>query len=656
MKKLTTLLWGLVLIAAVSCSSGSAPEKGGPADPTASNNGASANKDDYPVYFDAKAAADPSVTAEQGGYGFTGEGWETNTKFDLMSDPRAVKGGQFLQATTSYPATFRYSGLNGSTTTNFFMNSLVYETLLELSPTTLESMPALATHWQILPDKRTFRFRIDPNARWSDGEPVTSEDVIATWKLETDKGIQDPLHNTLFGEFEQPVAESKYIVSVKSKEPKWLNFLQFSQSMMIYPAHILKGIDGAAFIRDWNFKMLPGTGPYIVNTSDIEKEKGKGFTLTRRPDYWGINTRRQIGKNNFDQIKFVIVRDENLEYEMLKKGDLDNFVVSRAQMWVQELNYDTIQRGLLQKRKVYNHQPQAISGIAFNTRREPFNDVRVRKALQYLFNRDQMLEKLMFSQYEPMNSHFPGSIYENPDNEKVHYDPQKAIALLAEAGWKDRDSQGRLTKNGKPLTLELLHYAPTYEKFFTVFQEDLRKVGIGLNLRYATAETVFQLKDQQKFDMICMFYGGGSPWPLPKQFYHSSQDIITGDNLTGFHTKELDDLVDAYDKEFDLQKRVALMRKLDAIVTGETHWILFWHANYYRYLYWNKFGQPAGYTSRIAERDAYDPAVYWWVDPAKAQKLEEARKDPSIKLDVGDSEVRYWLDFAKLEEQAPAGK
>jgi microcin C transport system substrate-binding protein len=648
------LLSLIATLLTVGCSS-SAPPAGNPSDiPAEAPTNVSMNKDDYPVFVDPDAGADPSVPAELGGKGFTGEGWETNTSYDLLSDPRAVKGGQFVQATSSFPATFRYTGVNGSTVTNYVINSLVYETLLELNPTTLESMPALATHWQILPDKMTFRFRIDPNARWSDGQPVVAEDVVATWKLETDKNIQDPFHNALYGEFEQPVAESKYIVRVKSKQPKWLNFLQFSQSMMIYPAHILKNVDGAAFIRDWNFKMMPGSGPYVVNESDIEK--GKSFTLRRRPDYWGAKIRRNVGKFNFDQLRFVIVRDDNLEYEMVKRGDLDNFIVSRAQMWVQELEYDTIQRGLLQKRKVYNHQPQAIGGFAFNTRREPFNDIRVRKALYYLFNRDLMLEKMMFSQYEPMNSHFPGSIYENPNNEKVHYNPQKAVQLLAEAGWKDRDSQGRLTKNGKPLTLELLHYAPTYGRFFTVFQEDLRKVGIALNLREVTAETAFQLKDQQKFDMICMFYGGGSPWPVPRQFYHSSQDVIGGDNLTGFRSPKLDELVEQYDREFDLQKRIALMRELDTIVSAESHWILLWHSNYSRYLYWNKFGQPPGYTSRILEREVYDPIVYWWVDPAKARRLEEARRDSSIKLDVGASEVKYWLDYAKLEEQAAPAK
>jgi microcin C transport system substrate-binding protein len=635
----------------VGCSGGSGPDAGGgTSSPVAGNSDASLKKDDYPVFPNADAGADPAVPAEQGGKGFAGDGWETNTGFDLLGDPRAVKGGLYRESITSFPATLRYVGLNGSTVTNFVTNSLIYETLLELNPTTLEPMPALATHWQIQPDKMTFRFRIDPNAKFSDGQPVTAEDVVASWKLFTDKSIQDPLKNTIYNEFEQPVAESKYLVRVKSKEPKWLNFIQFSQSLLIFPAHVLKGMDGAAFIKDWNFKMLPGTGPYMIRETDVQK--GQSLSVRRRPDYWAAKSRRMVGRGNFDEIKLMVVRDDNLEYEMIKRGDVDNYVVLRAQRWIEELNFEDIQRGLLQKRKIFNHQPQSIGGIAFNTRRAPFNDIRVRTAIAHLFNRELLLEKMMFSQYDPMDSHFPGSIYENPKNEKMKYNPQKAIELLKEAGWSNRDSSGRLAKGGQPLTLELLHYAPTYNRFFTVFQEDLRKVGITLNLREVTPETAFQLKDDQNFDLICMFYGGGSPFPLPKQFYHSSQDVKAGDNLTGFRMPRADAIVEEYDREFDLQKRIALLRELDGLVTAERHWILFWTASYNRYLFWNKFGYPDWYTSRIGERDRYDPLFYWWIDPEKERRLEEARRDPSIKLEVGPTDITYWKDFAKREEQA----
>ena len=228
----------MVTISLLLCSCGGgdmAPGSGGPSEPAASNNSASANKDDYPVFPDADAGADPAVSAEQGGKGFTGEGWETNTAFDLIGDPRAVKGGRLRDATTDFPTTLRYWGPNvsiwnydasHSRPTNF------WSVFIRQRSSTCQ---ALATHWQISPDKRTFRFRIDPNARLSDGEPVTSVDVIASWKLGTDTGLQDPVQNAMFSKFEQPVAESKYIVSVKAKTVDWQNLLYFGNCPVYLP-------------------------------------------------------------------------------------------------------------------------------------------------------------------------------------------------------------------------------------------------------------------------------------------------------------------------------------------------------------------------------------------------------------------------------------
>src|SRR6185436_10417111 len=173
-----------------------------------------------------------------------------------------------------------------------------YETLLGLHPTTLEYIPGLATHWQISADKKTFRFRINPNARFSDGMPVTSEDVIASWRLGTDTGLQDPVQNSLFTEFQQPVAESKYIVSVTAKSAKWQNFRYFANNLFIYPAHALKGVDGAKYIKEFNSKMLPGTGPYTITEADVDK--GKSLTIRHRKDYWAEKARRNVGLNNFD--------------------------------------------------------------------------------------------------------------------------------------------------------------------------------------------------------------------------------------------------------------------------------------------------------------------------------------------------------------------
>jgi microcin C transport system substrate-binding protein len=617
----------------------------GPSDPSApvaSNNSASANKDDYPVFPDADAGADPSVPAELGGKGFKGEGWETNTSFDLIGDPKAVKGGVLRNATTDFPTTLRYWGPNISTW-NLMLHNLSYEFLVGLHPTTLDYIPALATHWQISPDKRTFRFRIDPNARWSDGVPVTSEDVIASWKLGTDPGLQDPGQSAMFSEFEKPVAESKYIVSVKAKSVRWQNLLYFGNGLFIYPAHILKDLDGAKYIKEYNSKMLPGTGPYTVSEKDVEK--GKVITIRRRKDYWAEKGRRNIGLNNFDEIRTVVVRDRNLEFEQFKKGDLDYYIVNRASMWTQELDYENIKRGLNQKRKIYNNNPNGVQGIVLNTRREPFNDIRVRKALRHLFNRESLIEKLMANQYVPMDSIYPGSIYENPNNEKIRYDPQKAVQLLAEAGWKDRDSSGRLVKNGKPFIFEIIYDSQAAQRLLTPFQEELRKVGITVNLRLITFESRLKLLDEQTFDATDAAYSA-SVFPSPELVWHSKlADQKNSLNVTGFKNARADEIMDAYGKSFDLKERVKLLQELDGIITNNHNIILEWTAPYQRLVFWNKFGQPPGILTRVG--DTLDVAGLWWIDPDKNQKLEKALGDSSAQLGEGPSEDRYWAEYSK---------
>ncbi len=646
---LVTSVVGALLMTA-ACGGGSTPP---PADntgapPSSSNpTNVSLDKNSYPVFPDAEAGADSSVPAEQGGKGFKGEGWETSTDFDLIGDPRAVKGGELkYSGMTDFPSTLRYYGPN-VTAWNQMVNAMVYETLLGLHPTTLAYMPNVATHWQVSSDKMTFRFRIDPNAKFSDGTPVTSADVIATWKLLTDKTLQDPAQNLVFSNFNAPVAESKYIVSVKAKDVNWQNLLNFGAAMFVLPAHVLKNLTGATYIRDYNYKMVPGSGPYVINEQDVNK--GNSVRIHKRNDYWAERYRRNVGLNNFASINQLVVRDDNLEFERFKRGDLDLHVLTRAQQWVQELNYPNIKRGVQQKRKIFNNQPQGKQGIAMNTRREPYNDVRFRKALRHLFNREVMIQKLAFNEYIPMDSLFPFSVYENPDNEKIKYDQQKALQLLAEAGWKDRDSAGRLTKNGKPLALDLVYGTQGFDRYFTVYQEDLRKVGITLNIRYVTWETLVKLLDDQAFEMANIAYTGES-FPVIRMSYHSSlADQKNTNNITGFKNKRADEIIETYEKEFNIDNRIKLLREFDGIFNAEHHYVFEWTAPFERLVFANKFGYPQGILTRVG--DYRDVPSLWWIDPEKARKLEAAMKDTSINLGEGPAEDRYWVEYGKRAGQ-----
>jgi microcin C transport system substrate-binding protein len=518
-------------------------------------------------------------------------------------------------------------------------------------------MPVLATHWKIDPDKLTYRFRIDPNARFSDGTPVTSEDVVATWKFLTDKKLQDLYFYTQFTKLEMPVAESKYIVRIKAKQLGWENFL-IAATLRVFPAHILKSIDGASYLRDYNFKFVPGTGPYIVNESDIEK--GRSITVRRRKDYWAEKYRINIGQYNIDEFKRVVVRDENLAIEMLKKGELDYYYVAgNPQVWVERFNTEPVQRGILVKRSFFNNYPAALAFIGFNMRRKPFDDIRVRKALTLLFNREQMIQKLFYNLYKPINSYFPATIYENPNNPKNDYNPEEAIKLLAEAGWSARDAQGRLIKDGQPLQVELLYARQVFEPWLTVFQEDLRKIGINLNLRLVTFETAFKLEMQRQFQYTVSAWGAGSVFPEPRPEYHSeTADVEDTNNISGFKDKRADELIERYDITFDPKERTELLKQLDGVLANSYQYTLRWYDPAQRLVYLNKFGMPQGGFSRVGDyAGTLAPGIpqLWWVDPEKSQKLEQAMRDNSIKLEIPPEEDHYWQErFGQAQKEMEA--
>ena len=281
----TSTLMAFLMTLSAACGGGSGPEAGRAGTTPAGGGDASVTLDKgaYPAFPDPDSGADPSVSAEQGGRGFKGEGWETNADYDLIGDPRAVKGGVFREYQLDFPTTLRLNGPEANTVLNGMIGSMAYETLLGLHPTTLDYMPVLATHWQISADKLTYRFRLDPNARFSDGQPVTSEDVIASWSLMVDKGLQDPMTELVYAKYDKPVAESRYVVRVTSKVLNWRNFLYFAASMPILPAHVLKTVNGDRYLKEYNFKLLPGTGPYAIGEADVVK--GRSVTIRRRQGY-----------------------------------------------------------------------------------------------------------------------------------------------------------------------------------------------------------------------------------------------------------------------------------------------------------------------------------------------------------------------------------
>lgn len=601
----------------------------------------------YPVFPNEDYGADPAIPAVDGGRGFgaiaESLGYETNLDFPLIGDPNALKGGSISFPILDYPSTLRIEGKESNTWFNYLARDIMYESLLSRHFTTDEWLPTIASHWKISKDQQTFWYRIDPNARWSDGTPITADDVVETWKLMMDPGIEQPSNIEVFGKYRQPEALSKYIVKVECAKPNWRNFLYFS-GMPILQAKLIREQSAKEWIKAYNFKYMPQSGPYMANEEELKGKKGSEIIVRRRTDYWAENYRRNIGCNNFDMLRFIVVRDDRASFEMVKAGELDCYVMGTSKWWIEETKGPKFERGLLLKRRFFNSAPCGTMGFAFNMKKPPYDDVRVRKALTLLIDRDELLNKLMYNQYEKDNSYWPGGDYENKNNPTNDYNPNEALRLLAEAGWNERNAEGKLTKNGVPLNVELIYTSPGLANHLGLVQSTYEKAGVNLILRLLAPETAWQIKLNKEFDVILASWGAIDP-PNPETSYNSSlADQPNNNNITAYKNPKVDELIKEYDRlDLTKEQRVKIVQEIDGILAQDYPYALLWYANFKRFIFWNKYGYPKGGMSRLYKED--DSIFWlWWYDPAKDQKLKEALKNESIRLEPGETDDRYWVD------------
>jgi len=596
-----------------------------------------------------------TASPEQGGYGFE------NIAADLgyvtyemkleeqkyFGDPRAKKGGSFRYITSRFPATMRIEGQNANYVENSTIASLCYESLVTTHPVTLEYVPLLASHWKISDDKMKYWFRINPDARWSDGREVIAEDVIATWDLHMDESILSPSDQLTYGKFERPIAESKYIVSVACKDLNWRNLLYFG-GMAIMPSYYLNQLDGTGYLKEYQFKMMPGSGPYEIKEEDIITQES--FTFSRRLDYWAEHVPMHRYTNNFDKIIFNVVKDNNLlMFEKFKKGECDFYTVAASREWVEETNFVAVQKGWVQKRKIYSEKPAGTSGYAFNMRKWPFNDKKVRMAFTYLYNREKMNEEMYYSEYSMMNSLYSGSVYENPNNEKVAYSPGKAIKLLEEAGYTSRNEEGWLVhEDGRVLRFEIA-IQKGLDYMVTPVQQMMIEYGIDMRIKYIDGNANWKNLMERNF-AIYMQSWGGLIFPNPVTSLHSSlADVNNTNNISGFKKSRVDELLEEYDITFDQSRRIRIIQEIDGIYSEEHPAAWGIARNYQRVLFWDKFGYPEYMVGRYTG-DYRSAFTYWWYEPEKESAVVSAIQTGTALL-VGEIENKFWPSYLEDHPQ-----
>jgi peptide/nickel transport system substrate-binding protein len=479
-------------------------------------------------------------------------GEESGSSIDEYSkydNTEPVDGDWLIYNLGAEPAT-----LNPITATDAYQNTVndgnVYETLVKRDDKTLEIIPLLADSWKISDDKLTYTFFIKKGIKWHDGVPFTTRDVVFSYEKIMDPNVDAPHLRSYYKDIKKVEALDDYTVRFTYARPYFLA-LEFCGGMPIVPEHIFKNGD---FNTHPSGRAPIGTGPYRF----LRWNTGKEIILERNEGYWGK-------KPHIKRIVFKLINDPTVTLQVLKREEIDFAGLTPIQ-WFRQTSSQRFQKNF---EKLSYFTPN-YSFIGWNMKRPFFSDKRVRTAMTYLVNRKLILEKILYNLGDVVtNPFYINSPEYDHSIEPYPYNPEKAKKLLDEAGWVDHDGDGIRDKNGMKFEFEFLIPSGSVmgEQISTILKEELKKVGIVMNIRKVEWAVFTRQLDERKFDAVTLSWAMGVESDQ-YQVWHSSQ-AEKGSNFVGFKNKEADRLIEESRTEFNREKRIELFRRFARIVHEE---------------------------------------------------------------------------------------
>ena len=484
-------------------------------------------------------------------------------------------------------------------------------------------------------DKLSYLFELRSDATFSDGKSVTVDDVLFSMKVIKNPFVLAPHLRNYFASVKGARIEGGDKIRFECDEPYFQNDLTLGYYLDVLPRHfydregllepveIAGLIDGSwetgehadrvkkfaeQFNQDFNRSVL-GSGPYIIENAETDIVTQQKVVLTRNPNYWAADNPSVGSTGHLDKIIFKIINNMDAAFIELANGNLDVYALQPLQFkdksWSKEFT-DRFLKGI-----AYS---SGYTYIGWNNAHPIFEDRRVRRAMTYLTNKEEMVANLLFGLGEPVLS----SIHKfrpeyNHGLEAIPYDPDRALDLLEESGWGDSDDDGVLDKeiDGTvvPFKFEFLVNSGNQirKDIALIMQDELADIGIVCEVRELDWSIFLQRVKSKDFAAVTLGWSGSLRFaPDGYQIWHSSQAEGNGSNFISFANPEVDDILESYRREFDMNKRIALYKRFQEILHFEQPYTFLWKprtATAYNRRFRGVNWYPAGPETRE-----------WWVD------------------------------------------
>jgi len=565
------------------------------------------------------------------------------THFDYVN-PDAPKGGKI--ATIGVVARDTFNSFN-----DFILKGdpaqglgLLFDSLMTRASDEPDALYGLVPKSaDLADDKKSITFQLREEAKFSDGTPVTAEDVCESFKLIMEKGherlrmtIRDAERCEVLGPH-----EVRYVFKTADNRDLHLNLAELPVLSKAYYAKV-------------DFTKADLTPPLGSGLYKIGNYKpGEFVAYERRDDYWGKDLPVNRGRYNFDEIRYEYFRDRNAQFEALKAGVLDIREEYTSRQWATAYDFAAIKDGRVVKDELPDETPSGAQGFFFNLRRDKFHDIRVRKALNLAFDFEWTNANLFYGLYDRTTSFFEKSPLKaegapspeelallEPMRDKLRPEVfgevevvrksdgsgqdrkllREASALLEEAGWK-LDGNVRRNAKGETLDIEVLIDDPVFERVFGPYVRNLKLLGINAHLRMVDPVQYEQRQKDYDYDIIsARFSSGVTPGSELLIFFGSDAGKAPGSyNLSGIASPEIDALIGKVVSAKSRQELDVAGRALDRVLRAEWFWVPNWHKASYWIAHWDRFGRPA-------VQPKYDRGIIdtWWYDPEKASKTAKA--------------------------------
>lgn len=587
----------------------------------------------------------------------TGLEWQNGMHLPDLGSPDAVKGGTQYGSIQDFPRTLRYVGpdSNGSFRT-WILDDVTLSLAMAHPEVEGESFPALATEWAVDEANRTVYARLDPDARWSDGVPVTVDDFMFMFFFYQSEYIVAPWYNNYYGIGQTYNNITKYddhTLSISMNEAK-PDMPERALGLRPMPRHFFYDL-GDDFVERYQWRFVPTTGPYVIRDEDVAR--GRSITISRLEDWWARDKKYFRNRFNVDRIVLSVIRDTNNVFEGFKRGDIDQFGLNLAEHWYEKLpdSDQDVRNGYIHKSVFHNVRPRPNYGLWINTSRPLLDNQEVRLGIQYATNWDLVISNFFRGDYARMHTASDGfGEFSHPTLRARPYDIEQALEHFANAGFTTRGRDGILVnEQGQRLAFTLSTGYESMADVLTILREEAARAGLEFRIEILDQTAGWHKVQEKQHDIFFSAFGiGVEMYPRFWDFYHSDNAYdqaflddgsvnpsrrvkVQTNNLEVLADWEFDQMIERYDRSSDRDEMLELAHRMFEFHYDYASFVPGFVQDFYRVGYWRWVRYPEFFNHRQSGSPG-ELHVHWIDEQMKAETLAARRSgetfEPAIRV------------------------